>query len=154
MSKNTVNEAAYGFTDIITIDYQDLINLGTGNTKAIATLPAGAAIELCGVHKATAAAGSTSVVLDIGTTQATPTEFISGLDADGMTTPVYNTGTLFVQSAGNTTIEGGSLPVKPVAANTTVYLKLTDAAVASLTAGKWIIGMRILNLGKFALEAH
>jgi hypothetical protein len=154
MSKNTVNEAAYGFTDIITIDYQDLINLGTGSTKTIATLPIGAAIELCGVHKVTAAAGSTSVVFDIGTTQATPTEFIDGLDADGMTVPVYNTGTVFVKSAATTTIKGGSLPVKPVTAVTPVYLKLTDAAVASLTAGKWIIGMRILNLGKFALEAH
>ena len=106
-------------------------------------------IETLGIHKATAAAGSTSVVLDVGTTSATPTEFIASLDADAMTVPVYNTGTLFVQSAGTTTIEGGSLPVKPVAADTVVYLKVTDAALASLTAGKWIIGMRVLNLGQF-----
>jgi len=66
-----------------------------------------------------------------------------------MTTPVYNTGTSFVQVNGNTTIKGGALPVKPVSSDTTVYLKLTDAAVASLTAGKWIIGMRVLNLGQF-----
>jgi len=150
MPKITVNEAASGFTHIVTIDYVDLIALGTGNQKAIAILPAGSAVELVGIHKATAAAGSTSVVLDIGTTSGTPTEFISSLDADGMTVPVYNTGTLFVQSAGTTTIKGGALPVKPVAADTPVYLKLTDAAVASLTAGKWIIGMKILNLGQFA----
>jgi hypothetical protein len=154
MPQITVNEAAYGFTDIIPIDYNDLIALGTGSQKAIAVIPAGAAVELVGVHKATAAAGSTSVVFDIGTTSGTPTEFVSSLDADGMTVPVYNTGTSFVQSAGNTTIKGGALPVKPVASATTVYLKLTDAAVASLTAGKWIIGLRILNLGKFALDNH
>ena len=154
MPQITINEAAYGFTDIIPIDYNDLIAIGTGGTKTIALIPAGAAVELVGIHKATAAAGSTSVVLDVGTTLATPTEFINGLDADGMTVPVYNTGTLFVQSAGTTTIKGGGLPIKPVSADTKVYLKLTDAAVASLTAGKWIIGLRILNLGKFALDNH
>lgn len=149
MPKLTVNEAASGFTHIVSVDYVDLIAQGTGVSKAIAVLPAGSAIELVGIHKATAAAGSSSVVLDVGTTSATPTEFIASLDADAMTVPVYNTGTLFVQSAGTTTIEGGSLPVKPVAADTTVYLKVTDAALASLTAGRWVIGMRVLNLGQF-----
>ena len=149
MPKLTVNEAASGFTHIVSVEFSDLVAQGTGVSKAIAVLPAGSAIELVGIHKATAAAGSTSVVLDVGTTSATPTEFISGLDADAMTVPVYNTGTLFVQSAGTTTIEGGSLPVKPVSADTTVYLKVTDAALASLTAGRWVIGMRVLNLGQF-----
>lgn len=149
MPKLTVNEAASGFTHIVSVEFSDLVAQGTGVSKAIAVLPAGSAIELVGIHKAIAAAGSTSVVLDVGTTSATPTEFISGLDADAMTVPVYNTGTLFVQSAGTTTIEGGSLPVKPVSADTTVYLKVTDAALASLTAGRWVIGMRVLNLGQF-----
>ena len=149
MPKLTVNEAASGFTHIVSVEFSDLVAQGTGVSKAIAVLPAGSAIELVGIHKATAAAGSTSVVLDVGTTSATPTEFISSLDADAMTVPVYNTGTLFVQSAGTTTIEGGSLPVKPVSADTTVYLKVTDAALASLTAGRWVIGMRVLNLGQF-----
>jgi hypothetical protein len=113
-------------------------------------LPAGSAVEFVGVHKAIAAVGSTSTVFDIGTTSATPTEFISGLDADAMTVPVWNTGTTFVQSAGTTTIKGGSLPIKSVASATPVYLKLTDAAVASLTAGKWVIALRVLNIGQFA----
>ena len=149
MPKLTVNEAASGFTHIVSVEFSDLVAQGTGVSKAIAVLPAGSAIELVGIHKATAAAGSTSVVLDVGTTSATPTEFIASLDADAMTVPVYNTGTLFVQSAGTTTIEGGALPVKPVSADTTVYLKVTDAALASLTAGRWVIGMRVLNLGQF-----
>jgi hypothetical protein len=122
MPKLTVNESASGFTHIVSVEFSDLVTQGTGVSKAIAVLPAGSAIELVGIHKATAAAGSTSVVLDVGTTSATPTEFIASLDADAMTVPVYNTGTLFVQSAGTTTIEGGALPVKPVSADTTVYL--------------------------------
>jgi len=150
MAKLTINEAASGMSHIVSVDFLDLQAIGTGNSKAIAVLPAGSAVEFVGIHKATAAAGSSSVVLDVGTTSGTPTEFISGLDADGMTVPVFNTGTLFVQSAGTTTIKGGALPIKPVAADTTVYLKVTDAALASLTAGKWVIGMRILNLGQFA----
>ena len=149
MPKLTVNESASGFTHIVSVEFSDLVTQGTGVSKAIAVLPAGSSVEFVGIHKATAAAGSTSVVLDVGTTSATPTEFISTLDADGMTVPVYNTGTLFVQTAGNTTIKGGALPVKAVSADTTVYLKVTDAALASLTAGKWIIGMRVLNLGQF-----
>jgi hypothetical protein len=149
MPKLTVNESASGFTHIVSVEFSDLVAQGTGVSKAIAVLPAGSAVEFVGIHKATAAAGSTSVVLSVGTTSATPTEFIDSLDADAMTVPVYNTGTLFVQSAGTTTIEGGALPVKPVAADTTVYLKVTDAALASLTAGRWVIGMRVLNLGQF-----
>lgn len=149
MPKLTVNESASGFTHIVSVEFSDLVAQGTGVSKAIAVLPAGSAVEFVGIHKATAAAGSSSVVLDVGTTSATPTEFIASLDADAMTVPVYNTGTLFVQSAGTTTIEGGALPVKPVSADTTVYLKVTDAALASLTAGRWVIGMRVLNLGQF-----
>ena len=149
MPKLTVNESASGFTHIVSVEFSDLVTQGTGVSKAIAVLPAGSAVEFVGIHKATAAAGSTSVVLDVGTTSATPTEFIASLDADAMTVPVYNTGPLFVQTAGNTTIEGGALPVKPVSADTTVYLKVTDAALASLTAGRWVIGMRVLNLGQF-----
>ena len=149
MPKLTVNESASGFTHIVSVEFSDLVAQGTGVSKAIAVLPAGSAVEFVGINKATAAAGSSSVVLDVGTTSATPTEFIASLDADAMTVPVYNTGTLFVQSAGTTTIEGGALPVKPVSADTTVYLKVTDAALASLTAGRWVIGMRVLNLGQF-----
>lgn len=150
MPQITVNEAAYGFTDIITLDHNDLIAIGTGNQKIIATIPAGGSVELVGVHKAVAAVGSTSTVFSIGTTSGTATEFINALDADAMTAPVYNTGVSFVQSAGTTTIKGGAIPVGATATAAPVYLKLTDAAIASLTAGKWVVGLRIMALAKFA----
>jgi hypothetical protein len=54
-----------------------------------------------------------------------------------------------VQTAGNTTIEGGSLPVKAVSADTAVVIKVTDAALASITAGEIIVGFRVINLGRF-----
>jgi hypothetical protein len=64
--------------------------------------------------------------------------------------PTFNTGTSFVQTAGNTTIKGGVLPVGAASAATPVYIKVTDAAVASITAGEIMIGFRILDLTKFA----
>lgn len=139
------------FTDVIKLDYKDLIAIGTGLTKVIATIPVGGAVELCGIVQTTDIAGSSSLVFDIGTTFADPDEFIDALDVDAMTVnlPTYNTGDLFVQAAGTTTILGGAKPIKPVSAATPVYLKVTDAALASLTAGEVVIGLRILDLAAF-----
>lgn len=139
------------FTDVVKLTYTDLIAIGTGNTKQIGILPVGAALELIGVINTVDIAGSTSLVFDIGYT-GTNSAFIDTLDVDGMTVglPTYNTGSDFVKSAATTTFKGGALPVKPVSAATPILLKVTDAALASLTAGEVVIGFRILNLGRFA----
>lgn len=149
--KITNNENG-GFTDIVKLTAAELIAIGTGGTKQIGVLPIGASLELCGVINTVDIVGSTSLVIDIGTTLADPDEFIDALDVDGMTVglPTYNTGDLMVQSAGTTTTLGGALPVKPVSAVTPIYIKVTDAAIASITAGEILIGMRILDLRRFA----
>lgn len=149
--KLTNNENG-GFTDAIKLTYADLIALGTGNTKQIGVLPIGAAIELVGVVETVAFAGSTTAVIDIGTTIGDPDEFIDNLDVQGMTVglPTYNTGDTMVKSVATTTFLGGALPVKPVSASTPIYLKLTSATIASATAGEFVIGMRILDLRRFA----
>jgi hypothetical protein len=147
-----VNNERSPYTDVVKITVDDLKAIGTGGTRRIATIPAGGAVELCTVIETVAVAGSTSLVIDIGTTIADPEEFINALDVDAMTTglPTFNTGTSFVQTAGNTTIKGGVLPVGAASAATPVYIKVTDAAVASITAGEIMIGFRILDLTKFA----
>jgi hypothetical protein len=147
-----VNNERSPYTDVVKITAADLIAIGTGGTRRIATIPAGGAVELCTVIETVAVVGSTSLVIDIGTTIADPEEFINALDVDAMTTglPTFNTGTSFVQTAGNTTIKGGVLPVGAASAATPVYIKVTDAAVASITAGEIMIGFRILDLTKFA----
>ena len=147
-----VNNERSPYTDVVKITAADLIAIGTGGTRRIATIPAGGAVELCTVIETVAVVGSTSLVIDIGTTIADPEEFINALDVDGMTTglPTFNTGTSFVQSAGNTTIKGGVLPVGAASAATPVYIKVTDATVTSITAGEIMIGFRILDLTKFA----
>ena len=144
------NAAGRGFTHVYTATYEDLQTIGNGGQATIATIPAGGGVELVGVYESTAFAGTTSLVIDVGTTSGDPDEFIDALDVDDMSVPVYNTGEDFVQGAGTTTIEGGSLPVSLVAADTAVLLEVTDAAIASATAGALVIGMRIVDLGQYA----
>jgi hypothetical protein len=150
MAKLTNNERA-PYTDVVRLTAADLIAIGNGGTRQIATIPAGGAVSLCAVIESIAVAGSTSLVINVGTTLADPDEFIDALDVDAMTTglPVFNTGDVFVQSAGTTTIAGGILPRAAASAATPVYVKVTDAAVASITAGEVLIGLQILDLAQF-----
>ena len=151
MAKLANNERS-PYTDAITLNAADIIAIGNGGTKVIGSIPAGGAVELVAVIETVAIAGSTSLVIDIGTTLADPDEFINALDVDNMTTglPTFNTGDLMVQTAGTTTVLAGVSPAKPVSVDTPIYIKVTDSAVASITAGQIVIGMRILNLTQFA----
>ena len=151
MPQVTVNESIGDFTHVVKLNYLDLIAIGTGLTKNLIKLPAGSAVDLVGIINTVDFAGSSTVVIDVGYSGAA-TAFISAWDGDAATVmlPVFNTGTDFVQTAGNTVIEGGSLPVKAVSSATDIRLTITDAALASLTAGEIVIGFRVINLGRFA----
>ena len=142
------NELMGDFTEVITLTLADIQAAGTTAT-AFATIPAGGGVDVAMVFEAEALAGATDITLDVGTTEGDPDEFIDALDVDGMSAPVANTGESFVQVAGNTTIEGGSLPVGLTQADATVYYKF-GGTTANLTAGKVVIGLRIFDLGRFA----
>ena len=152
MAKLTNNERS-PYSDVIRLTAADLIAIGNGGTRQIATIPAGGAVSLCAVIETVAVVGSTSLVIDVGTTLADPDEFIDALDVDAMTTgsPTFNTGDVFVQAAGTTTIAGGYLPKGAASASTPVYIKVTDAAVASITAGEVLIGLEILDLTQYRI---
>lgn len=152
MAKLTNNERS-PYSDVIRLTAADLIAIGNGGTRQIATIPAGGAVSLCAVIETVAVVGSTSLVIDVGTTIADPDEFIDALDVDAMTTgsPTFNTGDVFVQAAGTTTIAGGYLPKGAASASTPVYIKVTDAAVASITAGEVLIGLEILDLTQYRI---
>ena len=141
MAKVAINELG-GFTDVVRLDYNDLKAIGNGGSLVIAKLPANSAVELAAVANTVDIAGSSTLVIDVGTTGADPDEFIDALDVDAMTVPVFNTGDQFTS--------GYSKAVKAVASETDVYVKVTDAAVASLTAGEIVIALRVLELGKFS----
>jgi len=141
MSKLTINEAAVnGYTHVYTADFNDLITIGNGGQATIAVVPAGAAVELVTVLEKTAFAGTTSLVIDVGTTGGDPDEYIDALDVDAMTVPVSNTGDVFT---------GAQSQAVGVAADTPVLLEVTDAAIASATAGEIVVGLRIADLSQF-----
>ena len=136
------NEAGRGFTHVYTATYEDLQTIGNGGQLTIATIPAGGAVELAGVYEAEAFAGTTSLIIDVGTSSGDPDEFIDALDVDAMTAPVFNTGDAFT---GNQSQAVGGTNTA-----TSIILEVTDAAIASATAGKIVIGLRIVDLGQFA----
>lgn len=147
MAKVTVNESGV-FTDAVRLDYNDLIAIGNGGTRIIAQIPAHGAVELVGVANTVDIVGSSTLVIDVGTTLADPDEFINALDVDAMTNPVFNNGDQFTAGTATST-SGLTQAVKQGAAVQDVYIKVTDAAIASLTAGEIVIGLRIVDLAKF-----
>mgnify|MGYP003643955771 CR=1 FL=1 len=165
MAKLSINEAAIsGYTDIVQLDYLDLVNVIAGTNPwsgaalavagelPIGVIPAGGSMALVSVIETVAFAGTTSVVVNIGVTTTDPDEFIDALDVDAMTTgqAVSNTGDVMVKSAATTTFAGGYLPVSSSAAAQTVIFKIGDAAMGSATAGKLLIGMKINDLYQFS----
>lgn len=153
MSKLTINEAAAcGYTDVRVIGFQELIDAGTTGQITIGSIPAGGSMALVSVIESVAFVGSSSLVIDIGVTSGDPDEFIDALDVDAMTTgvAVSNTGDAMVKSAATTTFAGGYLPVSSTAAAQPVLLEVTDAALASLTAGELVVGMKINDLAQFS----
>jgi len=141
MAELSNNEAGRGFTHVYTATYEDLQAIGNGGQATIATIPAGGAVECVGVYESEAVAGTTSLVIDIGTTAGDPDEFIDALDVDAMTAPVFNTGDAFTDAQ--------SQPVGGTNSAVSVLLEVTDAAIASATAGKIVVGLRIVDLGQF-----
>jgi hypothetical protein len=136
------NNVAGHFTHYAVLDYADLIAIGNAGQTTIGTIPAGGAVELVGVYESVAVAGTTTLVIDVGTTSADPDEFINALDVDAMTVPVFNTGDAFTTSY--------TQGVKAVASDTDILLEVTDANIASATAGEIVIAWRVLDLGRFA----
>lgn len=141
MAELSNNEAGRGFTHVYTATYEDLQAIGNGGQATIATIPAGGAVECVGVYESEAVAGTTTLVIDIGTTAGDPDEFIDALDVDAMTAPVFNTGDAFTGAQ--------SQPVGGTNSEVSVLLEVTDAAIAAATAGKIVVGLRIVDLGQF-----
>ena len=142
MAELSNNEAGRGFTHVYTATYEDLQTIGNGGQLTIATIPAGGAVEMVGVYESVAFAGTTSLVIDVGTSTGDPDEFIDALDVDAMSAPVFNTGDAFTDNQ--------SQPVGGTSTAASVILEVTDAAIASATAGEIVIGLRIVDLGQFA----
>lgn len=153
MAKLTANESIGDFTHTLKLSYSDLnsivngknpstgADLSTAGQLAIATKPAFGAVELVGVAETVALAGASDITFDIGTTAADPDEYIDALDVDAMTAPVFNTGDAFTGSQSQAVDANNSAE--------SIILEVNGTA-SSLTAGEVVIGLRIVDLGRFA----
>lgn len=143
-----VNNERVVDTIVYVADYEHIAaNATSSNQVTIGTIPAGGAVLNAFAYETTALAGASDITLDVGTTSGDPDEFINAWDADSGT-PAYNTGDTF--DAGTaTSASGASQPVSIVTADTPILAEW-NGTVASLTAGKVVVVVEVLNPGKFA----
>lgn len=137
------NNEARDFTHVFRITWEQLKSIGNGEQETLFQIPAGGGIDKIVVDEAVAVAGTTTLVIDIGTSTADPDEFIDALDVDAMTAPVANTGDLF-------DADGGNEPVGLTATATDVVLEVTDANIANITAGEIVVAVNVLDPRRFA----
>jgi len=140
-----VNNESVEETYIYVADFEHIAaNATSSNQVTIGEIPAGGGVKQVVVYEATALAGTDDITLDVGTTTGDPDEFIDALDVDAMTAPVYNTGDLFeAANAGGVDLVGLTNTATDIVAE-------WNGTVASLTAGKVVVAITVVNPGKFA----
>lgn len=154
MAQLTNNEKS-PFTEVVRLTYQDMITNSVAllaGTYKIATIPAQAGVDLVVLARPVLFTNSTAISASVGTTSGTPTEYIAAKAIGGTPAaiaPVANTGTAFVQSAGTTTIEAGSLPVSLSTTAVPVYLLLSAVPTSTEVSGELVIGFRVTDIGRF-----
>lgn len=120
---------------------------GSSAQATIGVIPAGGAVAFAYAYEETALAGASDITLDVGTTAGDPDEFIDAWDADSGT-PVCNSGDICVQGAGNSTYLAGWKPVGITATALPIYAEW-NGTIASLTAGKVIVVVGVIDPGNF-----
>ena len=154
MSLLTNNEKG-PFTEVVRLTFQDMITNSVAllaGTYKIATVPAQAGVDLVVLARPVLFTNSTAISASVGTNSGTADTYIAARAIGGSPAaiaPVANTGTDFVQSAGTTTIEAGSLPVSLSATAVPVYLKLTAVPTSTEVSGELLVGFRIADIGRF-----
>lgn len=122
-------------------------NATSANQKVIGVIPAGGAVAFAYAYEEIPLVGASDITLDVGTTAGDPDEFIDAWDADAGT-PVCNSGDICVQGAGTTTYLAGWKPVG-ISASATPILAEWNGTVASLTAGKVVVVVGVIDPGNF-----
>jgi len=134
--------AQLGFTDGYILTAAAITSTATGGQITIGSIPPGGVVTRAAVYEITTSAGtSTDLVLDVGTTGADPDEMIDALDLDGLTKAAFNTGDVLVNTAAGYVINNTTSAV-PILAEVNF--------TGTVTAGKWLICLEILDPGKLA----
>ena len=141
------NESALR-TYVYTADFAEIAaNATSANQVTIGVIPAGGAVAFAYAYEEIPLVGASDITLDVGTTAGDPDEFIDAWDADAGT-PVCNSGDICVQGAGTTTYLAGWKPVG-ISASATPILAEWNGTVASLTAGKVVVVVGVIDPGNF-----
>ena len=148
MAKLTVNEASGDFTHVLVLTAQDIIE--SGNNQTIwGSIPIGGAVDVACAVESVPITGATDLTLEVGL-GTDDDALIDSFDVDNTDgTPLYNTGTSFVQAAGNTTVAGGAEPVGEAAAAQNLIYKI-GGTTANITAGEIIIAVRVFDPLRFS----
>jgi len=149
-----VNNEKSPFTDLVRLSFNDILANTTAlqaGTYQIATIPAGGCLDLVTIARPEGFTATSTLTLSIGTTSGTPTELMAAGTIGGSSAiaPLNNTGSVFVQTAGNTTIKGGSLPVNATATAVPVYAKTSAALTSGETTGVVVIGLKIIDTAQY-----
>jgi hypothetical protein len=150
MPKLTVNETSGDFTHVLTLSAQDIVNSSTNRT-VWGQIPGGGAVDVAFAVESVALVGASDITLEVGTGVDDDTLIDSfDIDANAGAT-AYNTGTDFIQSAGNTTVKFGAAPaVGSNGGDATNLIYKFGGTVANLTAGEVIIGVRVFDPMRFS----
>ncbi len=147
-SYNLVNNESAIRTYVYVADVEGIKrNATVSNQKTIGVIPAGGAVAFAYAYEEIPLVGASDITLDVGTSAADPDEFIDAWDADAGT-PACNTGDACVQGAGTTTYLAGWKPVG-ISATATPILAEWNGTVASLTAGKIVVVVGVIDPGNF-----
>jgi hypothetical protein len=143
------------FTDMIRLTYQDMIYNSVAllaGTYKIASIPIHGGLDLAVLARPTLFTNSTAISASVGTNSGTADTLIAAVAIGGTPaafTPVANTGSAFVQSAGTTTVKAGALPVSLTSTVVPIYLKLTAVPTSTEVTGELLVGFRIVDIGRF-----
>ena len=139
------------FTDVITLSAADLAAIAAGGgTRVVARIPRGGAIELAGIATTESFSTTPTGNVSVGI-QATPAKHLLAAvpPATVGTAPRFNTGTGFTAGTGTST-SGLVQAIDQATADTDIILTVAAGNYSALTAGKIVLGFRIIDMAKFA----
>lgn len=151
-----VYESAYDY-QYVRLTYTDLQTggkLDSSGDIVVGSVEPGGLCDLAFAGVYTAAGVADDITLNVGY-GATPNEFIAALDLDALTKATINTGAAFrgaivIADATDTTLVNA---INAHVNNTTtaqVVKARFGGTVANLTAGEWIVAIRVFNPMKLA----
>lgn len=153
------NETNGDFTHVLKLTFEDLKTAGTGATFDVGPLPAKAAVELVMVDEVVPFVGNSTTDITIGSYDTSDVVidadiYMTTIAVDAMTIPVFNTGPAFTtaETVANKLLLSGPTATTGALSTSDTKIKVTytDANADDLTAGEVLIGVRILDLSRFA----